>query len=276
MDSASRNGQRVLWAFWIACAVVAIGGVAPYLIAGGSSRISGVVFPFALAALALGACALLHEQGRPLATMLYFLASLAIVYGILAMLAVPLRLAVIGQCPPEPATCGLGLERPMTGGETTALGFAVGMGIVAILTGFFGLVTLYRRAPAQPPPTPPVRSIAPVGTRPPAGAAPAPPPATPTTSQPEGALRAPGRPEVEAPPEISSPQAEPELELPAHEPELELPAHLPGSQLPDPPPVDTPQASSVAMPPAPQQPRPRRRRVPKAPPDSSTTPDSDA
>ena len=252
MDSASGHGQRVLWAFWIACAVSAVAGVAPYLLAGGSSRISGVVFPFALAALALGACAVLHEQGRPLATMLYFLASLAIVYGILAMLAVPLRLAVIGQCPPEPMPCGIGLERPMTGGETTALGFAVGMGIVAILTGFFGLVTLYRRAQAPTPSTPPVRSIAPVGTRPPAGATPRPTPAPATASQPE-----------------------PELELPAHEPDLELPAHSRESQLPDPTSAGSLDTSSAAPPPAPPR-KPQRPRVAKSPPEPPTAPNSDA
>ena len=254
MDSASRHGQRVLWAFWIACAVSAVAGVAPYLLAGGSSRISGVVFPFALAALALGACARLHEQGRPLAAMLYFLASLAIVYGILAMLAVPLRLAVIGQCPPAPVPCGIGLERPMTGGETTALGFAVGMGIVAILTGFFGLVTLYRRAQAPTPNTPPVRSIAPVGTTPPAGATPPPPPAP--------------APAIAALPD-------PELELPAHEPDLELPAHSRESQLPDPTPADTLETSSSAPPPAPPR-KPGRPRVAKSPPAPPTAPNSDA
>ena len=42
-------------------------------------------------------------RGRSLAATLYFVAGLAIVYGILAMVAVPLRLAVVGTCPPAPA-----------------------------------------------------------------------------------------------------------------------------------------------------------------------------
>src|SRR5258708_34345440 len=99
----------------------------------------------------------------------------------LAMLTLPLRLAVIGTCPPLPAACAAGLERPLTTGESNALGLAVGLGIVAILTGFFGLVTLYRRETLARAPSsaPPARRIAPVGAKPsapPAAAVPVPDP----------------------------------------------------------------------------------------------------
>src|SRR5260370_4470150 len=97
------------------------------------------------------------------------------------MAAVPLRLAVVGTCPPEPAICPRGYERPMTGAENSGLALASFCGVLAIFIGFYGLLMLYRRlgAGARPrrgpllpgqPPAPP----APAGG---VAAAPAPPPA---------------------------------------------------------------------------------------------------
>jgi hypothetical protein len=216
------------------------------VLGGGSNRISGVVFPFALAAIALGACAVFYQQGRPVTTALYFVASLAIVYGILALVAVPLRLAVIGTCPPAPAQCGLGLERPLTAAEDTALAFAIGMGIVAILTGFFALVMLYRRRSVIPPPGPPLRHMDPVATSAPA----------------EFAAPAPGSKLAVAPVSVA---AEPQPELPAPAETLELPA-----------PAEAPQADGDASPAAPLRRNPRRRRTSKAPPESPPAPNIDA
>lgn len=265
---ASSNEQRVQWSFWIACGLAVVAGISPFIFGGGSSRLSGAVFPFALAAIALGACALLYTHGRPITTGLYFLASLAIVYAILAILAVPLRLAVLGTCPPAPAACGPGLERPLTGGESTALGFATGIGIVAILTGFFGLVALYRRLAAPPPPAPPARQIAPVGMRKSAEAA----------GRAQGASidATPATTEVAATPQpvavpITEPEPQPGPELPAHTPDLELTAPAEPLELPE---VGTEDRVEVA-PPAPQR-KPRRKRVAKATPDTPTTPDTDA
>jgi len=261
---------RVVWAFWLACVLAVVAGIAPLVFGGGSSRLGGVVLPFAFAAVVLGACALLSKQGRPIATILYFISSLAIIYGILAMLAVPLRLAVLGICSPEPAPCGAGLERPLTSGESTALGFAIGIGIVAILTGFFGLVTLYRRQAAPPPSTAPTRRIAPVGDR--AAPATAVVAAPPQTSPP---------PSPPAPEPVPEPVPEPEPELPAHVPDLELAAPAETLELPAvgtaDPPVGTegPAETAPPAPPAPQ-PKRRRRRTPKPPPDTPATPSTEA
>jgi hypothetical protein len=255
LDSSSVHERRVVWAFWISCGLAAVGGIAPFLLGGGSNRISGVVFPFAVGGIALGACALLYRQGRPVTTALYFLASLAIVYGILALIAVPLRLAVIGTCPPEPARCALGLERPMTPAEDNALAFAIGMGIVAILTGFFALVMLYRRQSVIPAPIPPMRRIDPVVKSAPAETAPPPAPAP--------------KPEIATEPEpvVAAPEPQPEelQELPAPAETLELPAPAPtGVTNEDPPPV------------APARRNPRRRRTSKATLESPPTPNIDA
>ena len=154
----------MVWAFWIAAALAAVGGLAPAVFAGFSSRINGAIIPFWIAAIALGACARYYDRGRPLVTGLYFIAGLAIVYGFLQMLSLPLRLTMVGTCPPAPAHCLPGLEQPMTEGETTGFWFAIGMGVVAIFVGYFGLYTAIRRRAPATAPAPPVRSIPPVET----------------------------------------------------------------------------------------------------------------
>lgn len=275
MDQTPAHQPRAVWAFWIACGLAVVAAVAPFLLGGGSNRITtAAVVSFALGAVAFGACALLHRQGRPITTLLYIVASLAVVYGILSMLALPLRLAVLGTCP-GPGACGLGLERPMTTAETSALGFSIGIGIVAILTGFFGLHTLYERSRARRPTdtstTPPARRIPPVTTKSEATTTPAPSP-TPAAKPSEtstAVIEAPAQPEPE--PETPAPAAELD-ELPAHEPDLELPAHATDSAkaAESTPAVESsPVAADVAPMPAPQ--RPRRQRKPKAPPEPPTT-----
>ncbi|MDQ2923151.1 MAG: hypothetical protein M3Q90_02535 [Candidatus Dormibacteraeota bacterium] len=236
--------RRGLWAFWAATALAAAGAIAPFLLGGGSTRIAGSLIPFGVAALAFGACSLVYHRGRVLATTLYFVASLAIVYGILSALAVPMRIAVLGTCPSESGPCPIGLERPVTSAESTAIGFVIGIGLVAILTAFFGLRTLYHRHRKQviPPAAPPVRRIAPLATRPQAETTAAPAPVD---------AQARVEPKSEITPELPAPVAE--LELPAHEPGPELPA-----------PESQPRSDTT---PAPQ-------RTPRRHPERKTSPDS--
>src|SRR5258708_2505543 len=182
MDQKVIRDPRVMWAFWIAAAVAAIGAVAPLSFSiGGHSRLWGVIVPFGIAAVALGVNAVMYHQGRSLAATLYFIAGLAIVYGILAMAAVPLRLAVVGTCPPEPAICPLGYERPMTGAENSGLALASFCGVLAIFIGFYGLLMLYRRlrAGARPPRGPPWPAQPPPPPAPAAAVSAAPPPPPP-------------------------------------------------------------------------------------------------
>jgi len=145
MEQNAEKDPRIMWIFWVAAALVAVGAVAPLASSGIQGRVSGVAIPFAIAAVAFGANALFYHEGRPIAVALYFIAGLAVVYGILAMLAVPLRLAVIGTCLPTPARCPAGLERPLTSGESTGLSIATFFGILAIFIAFYGLLILYRR-----------------------------------------------------------------------------------------------------------------------------------
>jgi hypothetical protein len=240
--------ERVVWSFWLAAALALIAGVVPVVIAGTSSRIALVWIPMAVAAAALVGCALLHASGRTIAAGLYFIAGLAIVYGILTMLAVPLRLAVVGTCPATLSHCPIGFEQPLTGAESTGLAFGTGIGIVALFTGFFGLLTLFRHGQATYSSPPPARRAEPApspqpqplteAAQPPAAAEPA---AAPVAVEPE-AVPAPAQPE----PMAELPAPEERLELPAPEPEPELPA-------------------AAAPPPAAKPVTPRRPRVRRTP-----------
>ena len=249
MDSPSVRETRVLWSFWIACGLAATGGIAPLLLAaGGTNRIAGAVIPFAVAAIAMGLNAAMHHQGRPLATALYFIGGLALVYGMLSIVAVPLRLAVLGTCTPTlTVACPPGNEVALTSGESTGLAVAIAMGTLAIFVGFFGLLMLYRLPPPVSVAPPTRREMAPVVAAPPPPA-PAPEVASPAP-EPEAALSEPApAPAAQAPP--SPPKAprkprvkrapKPQAELPPPEEHLELAAHEESLELPAPASSDEP------------------------------------
>ena len=230
----SVQDRRAMWAFWIAGGLTALGAVAP-LILGAGNRI-GIVYPYLAAAVALGICAMVYQQGRSVTTVLFFFAGLAIVYGILWVIWLQLRLAVVGTCPPEPAACAPGLERPLTDVETNILWFVAATGVVGLGTGYFGLRMLYRRlAASMHPPTAPTRRLDPV------------------------AETLPRAPEPVAVPEPAPTESKVELdELPAPAEPLELRAPTPEEAA----------EPNVAMPSS----KPRRRRTPKVTPDVPTTP----
>jgi hypothetical protein len=240
MDPISSKEPRVLWSFWVACGLAVTGAILPLLLAvGGTNRIAAAAIPFGVAAMALAAAALLCDRGRPLATALYFIAGLALVYGMLMMIALPLRLAVIGTCGPAPAICPAGFEQPMSSGENSGLAIGVAMGTLAILVGFFGLLVLFRLRPQTATTTPmriekPWVPPAPAAAEPgPAAAAVTAPPSESPAPTPEVAgdgAAAPSKPArkprakraPKPPAELPAP-AEP-LELAAPEEPLELPA----------------------------------------------------
>src|SRR6266851_3268146 len=257
MEQDVIRDQRVMWAFWIAAALAAIGAVAPLSFSiGAHSRLQGVIVPFGIAAVALGINAVMYHQGRSLAATLYFIAGLAIVYGILAMVAVPLRLAVVGTCQPETAKCPPVFELPMTSAENNGLALASFCGVLAIFVGFYGLLMLYRRlgvrprrsilwpakSPAKPAPATEVAlpAAAPVVVAAPVEAAPAPVEAAPVEPAPVEAAPVEPAP-AEAPPAAAAPRAprsrtRPRAKirpLPADEPK-ELPAPGEPKELPAP------------------------------------------
>ncbi len=203
-----RQEPRLVWSFWVAAGLAAVGGAIPFLVGGSSSRIANVYIPFAVGAVAFGAAALWHDRGRAVTGALYFVAGLALVFGMLAMFAFPLELAVLGTCAAPPAPCASGLQRPLTINESTGIGFAAGFAFASLFVGFLGLMVVFRRYVATPA-APRVRSIPSV--------------ASSRQTTPVATSAAPP-----APPNGANPAAdEPELELPAHEEEdrPELPPH---------------------------------------------------
>ena len=214
MIAGPATERRVTWTLWAAAGLLVLGGLAPFVFGGTSSRIDGVIFPFAIAAVILAACSLVPNLSRGAVAILYFVAGLAIVYGLLSMFSLPVRLAVLGTCPAPPATCTTGLPKPLTNGENTGMGVAAALGILALLLGFYGLVTIYRRT-AVAPLAPPVRTTPPVAAPPPTPAAETPPPAA-ETPPPEPVAVTAGDEEKEEP-ELPPHEEEELPELPPHE-----------------------------------------------------------
>jgi hypothetical protein len=246
MDSAPRPEPRVLWLFWVASGLAATGALAPLLLTPGDiSYRLGVAIPFAVAAVAMAAIGVAYPRGRSVATALYILAWIAIVYGILRMIAVPLQQAVVGACSGSGSECGPGLARPFGGGEGVAIGVGIITGALSLQLAFLGLRALFRRPRKQkdaagfanPPPTrilAPVKSTltpAPVEEMPVAASAAI---ATEPTSEP-----APVAPPVRKPrtrrkakPAVEPVAPEGQAELPAHTEPAELPAHSDPAELP--------------------------------------------
>lgn len=135
-------------AFWAGAGIVVIGGIGSVIAgAGHPNRIAGVLIPFVVAAGGFAVLAVTHQRGRGFTTIAYIVTGLAIVYGLLLVLAVPLRLAVEGTCPPAPHPCTSGAELQLSNTETLALTIAVFSGALALLVGYFGLVAIYRMRP---------------------------------------------------------------------------------------------------------------------------------
>ena len=235
-------------AFWVAAGLAAIGGIGPLIAAAGhTNRLAGIVVPFLGAAGANAALALLYRRGRSFSALVYFIGGLAIAYALLLVLAIPLRIAVEGSCPPAPQRCAAGLELQLSSAETFGLSIAVAFGAAALLTGFFGLLALYRHKsgatqgptvwPAQEPTgwkQPAVEDEKPEAPKPeepkpdePEAAAPeaaAPEAAAPEAAVPEAAAPEAAAPEAAAPEAAAPEAAEPEAAEPeAAEPRPEEP-----------------------------------------------------
>lgn len=93
----------------------------------------------------MAANALYHHRGRPTSLGLYFLCGLMLIYAIFVMIALPVRLAVVGACPSPPRPCPPGVEPGMHDYEINAINASVVFGVLAIGAGFVGLFSVYRR-----------------------------------------------------------------------------------------------------------------------------------
>jgi hypothetical protein len=173
---------------WIAAGLAVIAAVVPLLFAaGGPNRISISVLPFGVAAAAMVANALSHRRSGWLAAILYTAAVLALLYGVILVLSVPLRLSIEGSCQPPPATCPLGFDRPLTSGESNGIYVAAISGGLALLFTFMAVELQFLRKPLlfNRPTTPTPSSATPAPT--PAPRAATPPPASESPARSEAA-----------------------------------------------------------------------------------------
>jgi hypothetical protein len=226
MDQSGVGDSRSTWPYWLGVALLVIGGVAPLAFGlAPNSRMGVVIVPFGLGAAGFALNALWRQPSRIGAAVVYFAAGLAVVYGILLVLGVPLRLAVVGTCSGAVAQCSAGFEAPLSSGENNSLTAVTTLGALAILCGFVGLWMVYRRlapprtrrAATQWPARPPAEQVNPATSPPPA---PAPVAAEQAVAaKPAKATAAAELPEL---PELEAPHEEPMLELPAPADETSL------------------------------------------------------
>lgn len=136
---------------WAAGAIAAAGAVVAIAVpAGGTNRVLGVALPFAVGAAALAANALISLRTGWLSLLLYATASLAVLYGMILALSVPVRLAIDGTCPPTAASCPLGFERPASSAEIFAVYAAAACGAVALALAFVAVEARHLRPPRPP------------------------------------------------------------------------------------------------------------------------------
>lgn len=136
---------------WAAAAFAAAGAVVAIAApAGGTNRVLGVALPFAVGGAALVANALISLRAGWLSVLLYAIASLAVLYGMIFALSVPVRLAVEGICPPTPAPCPLGFERPASSPEIFAVYAATACGAFALALAFVAVEARHLRPPRPP------------------------------------------------------------------------------------------------------------------------------
>jgi hypothetical protein len=136
--------ELLTWAAFalaVACTVLAIA-----IPSGGTNRVQGAALPFAIGAAALAASAVTWQR-RTLGGLLYAAAALAILYGILLALSVPLRLAVEGTCSVTAVSCPLGFEYPATSAENFAVSTVTICGAVAVVLLFVAFELRFLRKP---------------------------------------------------------------------------------------------------------------------------------
>src|SRR5260370_41386526 len=100
VNQAFGQGQRSVWSLWVAVGLLVVGGLMPLVFGGTSSRVAGVILPFGVAAIALGAIALLQTQSRTILAAIYFVAGPPRLVRPLPRLLPPTRSSRPGTCPP--------------------------------------------------------------------------------------------------------------------------------------------------------------------------------
>jgi hypothetical protein len=142
----SPNGLSAAdWCLLVGCVLTAAAGVIVLVApAGGANRVSGVALPFAVSAVAQLVNVLTRRRSAWLSGLLYAVAVLAILYGVILAVSVPLRLTIEGPCQPAPASCPLGFDLPIRAGETIAVYAAVVCGLLSMVVDFVAVELQFR------------------------------------------------------------------------------------------------------------------------------------
>jgi hypothetical protein len=164
LKSLTRRSKRfsaVELNLWVASVPTVAGGVIALVApAGGANRLAGVALPFAVSAGAQAANALTQRRKSWLSGSLYAVAAVAILYGVILALSVPLRLTIEGSCQPAPAPCPLGFDLPIRSGENVALYVCVICGVLSLVINFVAAELQFRpRRLQRPDPAGPDRPL---------------------------------------------------------------------------------------------------------------------
>jgi hypothetical protein len=158
--------RLLIYLLWAVCGCAVAGALAAVALplGGAVNRIAGVAIPFGIAAAAAAALALSPSLERWLSLVLYGLAALALTYSLMSLASLPLRLTVLGTCPPSPSACPTGFEPAITGGEMLGVEAGIVLGLVGLLIAVAAMEVRYRprlriigrapipsEAPAPPP-----------------------------------------------------------------------------------------------------------------------------
>ena len=161
LTQAPNRLSAVDWCLLIGCVLIAAGGVVVLLApAGGTNRVSGVALAFAVSAVAQLANVVARRRNSWASGLLHALSVLAILYGVILAVSLPLRLTIEGACPPAPAPCPLGFDLPITAGESVAVFAAAVCGAVSIVFDFVAVELQFRpRWRPMPAPDEPAKPL---------------------------------------------------------------------------------------------------------------------
>jgi hypothetical protein len=141
------SDRVIVWSLWIAALVAAVAAVISVAVGlTGGSQLAPVAQPLAIAVAVLIASALLHARAPVLlAGLLYAGASLALLYGIVLAMSIPVRVMIEDVCQPAPAPCPLGFQRPVTSAEASAVYSVIICAATALAATFVAVEASYRR-----------------------------------------------------------------------------------------------------------------------------------
>lgn len=136
------------WCTWAAGGLAALAAlVAVVATAAGPNRDLWVAIPFAIAAGALAAAEL--QRAAWISGLLYAAGVLALLYGIVATLSLPLRLAIEGSCPLSLASCPVGFEHPASAAEMFVVYAASISAALAIVLALVAVEARFRHGPRR-------------------------------------------------------------------------------------------------------------------------------